>query len=58
MINEICSSIMLNPPDIKQVILNHNTLLSQISTFEQQNIKHKEEIDELKETLSKELQKE
>ena len=49
---------MLNPPDIKQVILNHNTLLSQISTFEQQNIKHKEEIDELKETLSKELQKE
>ena len=53
-----CSSIMLNPSDIKLVLNNHNNLISQIESFEAQNVKHKEEIEELKVTLSKELQKE
>jgi len=39
---------MFNPNDMKQILLNHNVMLNNINTFENQTIKLKEEIEDLK----------
>lgn len=57
-ISDICVSTMFNPVDMKQIMNNHNMLCQQIGTFDQHQIKLKQEIEDLKSTLSKELSKE
>lgn len=57
-IEELNFSILFNPEDLKNVIHTHNQLLRNIESFESLQITQKKEIEDLKTTLNKELQKE
>ena len=57
-ISNINSSMLMSPENLKQVLENHNELIVELQKFEKQAINYKKEVDSLKTTLEKELQKE
>jgi hypothetical protein len=57
-IDQVTYSAMLNPQEIKGVLLNHNLMIQDIDKFEKENNDLNKEIQDLKQTLSNELSKE
>jgi hypothetical protein len=55
---DLSCSALLSSNDIKSVVANHNEMISELQKFESDNADLKREIDGLKETLDKELEKE
>ena len=57
-INDCCYSTLLNPHDAKEILKNHNDMLMDKKKLEENEVQFRHEIDQLKTTLNKELQKE
>lgn len=51
-------SLLLNSGDLRSIFQANNKIIDEIKEFERSNSNYKEEIDELKQTLEKEIGRE
>ena len=57
-VNDIKFSTMVKPDELKVIVQNHNSLIENLQSSEKEQASLKLEIEELQQTLNKELSKE